>query len=87
MAIENNIPLEQVFPGEERLAQEAAFLYLLLRNPDAKWIFGTNPDPIDARDLYARDVISTPIPIITKKQVDLSVNCSPVESQKNIRKL
>jgi C1A family cysteine protease len=80
IAIENKIPLEQIFPGEERLAQEAAFLYLLLTNPDAKWVFACHPDPIDSRDLYADQVMLEPTTVI-KRQVDLTPKFSMIENQ------
>lgn len=77
IAIEQGTPIDQMFPGESPLAQEASYLYLLMKG--ANFVFGVEPQEPDDRDLQLGE-----LPQSVQDVIDLRPLCSPVENQENL---
>jgi C1A family cysteine protease len=74
--LENGMELEEIFPGQSELAEEASVIYLTMKYPDLHWHFGTSEQPPDPDDPELGD-----LPTATSPTVDLRPYFSPVEAQ------
>lgn len=82
IAIKQNTPIDQMFPGNSPLAQEGALLYLEMKG--ASFVFGARPQPEDPRDIKVGQVFNLSIMPPDHAIVDWRSVCSPIENQGEI---